>query len=92
MDPAALAGLCLLLARGQSAQPMPAGGNCPPPAPASAVIAPPLTRSGLGRLVAGPDAREAITRVAFAEATLHDGQGRLCATATSTLLVLDMAG
>ncbi len=31
-------------------------------------------------------------RVAFAEATLHDGQGRLCATATSTLLVLDMAG
>ncbi len=68
MDPAALAGLCLLLARGQSAQPMPAGVNCPPPAPASAAIAPPLTRSGLGRLVAGPDAREAITRVAFAEA------------------------
>jgi uncharacterized protein (TIGR00369 family) len=28
-------------------------------------------------------------RVAFAEATLHDGEGRLCATATSTLLVLD---
>ncbi len=28
-------------------------------------------------------------RVAFAEATLHDGQGRLCATATSTLLVFD---
>lgn len=26
-------------------------------------------------------------RVAFAEATLHDGAGRLCATATSTLLV-----
>lgn len=68
MDPAALAGLCLLLARGQSAQPMPAGVNCPPPAPASAVIAPPLTRSGLAPFVAGPDAREAITRVAFAEA------------------------
>lgn len=68
MDPAALAGLCLLLARGQSAQPLPAGVNCPPPAPASAVMAPPLTRSGLARLVAGPDAREAITRVAFAEA------------------------
>lgn len=68
MDPAALAGLCLLLARGQSVQPLPAGVNCPPPAPASAVIAPPLTRSGLGPLVAGPDAREAITRVAFAEA------------------------
>lgn len=29
-------------------------------------------------------------RVAFAEAELHDGQGRLCATATSTLLVFDM--
>jgi uncharacterized protein (TIGR00369 family) len=28
-------------------------------------------------------------RVAFAEATLHDGEGRLCATATSTLLVFD---
>lgn len=68
MDPAALAGLCLLLARGQSAQPLPAGVNCPPPAPASAVMAPPLTRSGLAPLVAGPDAREAITRVAFAEA------------------------
>lgn len=31
-------------------------------------------------------------RVAFAEATLHDGAGRLCATATSTLLILDMKG
>jgi uncharacterized protein (TIGR00369 family) len=28
-------------------------------------------------------------RVAFADATLHDGEGRLCATATSTLLVFD---
>ena len=28
-------------------------------------------------------------RVAFAEGTLHDGDGRLCATATSTLLVFD---
>ena len=26
-------------------------------------------------------------RVAFAEATLHDGDGQLCATATATLLV-----
>ena len=68
MDPAALAGLCLLLARGQSAQPLPAGVNCPPPTPASAGMAPPTTRSGLAALVASPDAREAITRVAFAEA------------------------
>ena len=29
-------------------------------------------------------------RVVFAEATLHDGEGRLCATATSTLLVFDV--
>ena len=29
-------------------------------------------------------------RVAFAEATLHDSDGRLCATATSTLLVFDL--
>lgn len=29
-------------------------------------------------------------RVAFAEATLHDGDGRICATATSTLLVFDV--
>lgn len=29
-------------------------------------------------------------RVGFSEATLHDAEGRLCATATSTLLVFDM--
>ena len=29
-------------------------------------------------------------RVAFAEATLHDAEGRLCATATSTLIILDV--
>ena len=29
-------------------------------------------------------------RVAFAEATLHDEAGQLCATATSTLLVFDL--
>ena len=62
MDPAALAGLCLLLARGQSAQPLPAGVNCPPPAPASAAMTPPSMRSGLASFVAGPEAREAIAR------------------------------
>ena len=30
------------------------------------------------------------SRVGFSEATLHDGDGRLCATATSTLLVFDV--
>ncbi len=29
-------------------------------------------------------------RVAFAEATLHDGAGHLCATATSTLMIIDL--
>ena len=29
-------------------------------------------------------------RVAFSEGTLHDGEGRLCATATATLLVFDV--
>lgn len=29
-------------------------------------------------------------RVAYAEATLHDGDGKLCCTATSTLLVFDV--
>lgn len=68
MDPAALAGLCLLLARGQTAQPLPAGVNCPPPAPSHAAPPGPSARGGLAPLVAGQEAREAITRVAFAEA------------------------
>lgn len=68
MDPAALAGLCLLLARGQSAQPLPSGVNCPPPSPARAAASAPLVRAGLAPLVASQEAREAITRVAFAEA------------------------
>jgi len=67
MDPAALAGLCLLLARGQTAQPLPSGVNCPPPSP-SQPAAPVPARGGLAPLVAGQVAREAITRVAFAEA------------------------
>lgn len=68
MDPAALAGLCLLLARGQTAQPLPAGVNCPPPSVLRAPAPTPSARGGLAPLVARPDAREAITRVAFAEA------------------------
>lgn len=68
MDPVALAGLCLLLARGQTAQPLPAGVNCPPPSALRAPASAPRVRGGLAPLVASPDAREAITRVAFAEA------------------------
>lgn len=67
MDPAALAGLCLLLARGQTAQPLPSGVNCPPSVPPAAASIP-TPRGGLAPLVASQDAREAITRVAFAEA------------------------
>jgi len=68
MDPAALAGLCLLLARGQTAQPLPSGVNCPPPSPPRMAASAPAVRGGLAPLVASQDAREAITRVAFAEA------------------------
>lgn len=68
MDPAALAGLCLLLARGQTAQPIPSGVNCPPPAAPRAAATVPLARADFAPLVARQDAREAITRVAFAEA------------------------
>ncbi|MFD1192436.1 cell wall hydrolase [Phenylobacterium conjunctum] len=68
MDPAALAGLCLLLARGQTAQPLLAGVNCPAPATARAATAGGAAAGGLAPLVASPSAREAITRVAFAEA------------------------
>jgi N-acetylmuramoyl-L-alanine amidase len=68
MDPAALAGLCLLLARGQTAQPIPSGLNCPPPSASQPAASVPAARGGLAPLVASQDAREAITRVAFAEA------------------------
>lgn len=68
MDPAALAGLCLLLARGQTAQPIPSGVNCPPPAAPRAAASFPPARGEFAPLVASQDAREAIARVAFAEA------------------------
>ena len=68
MDPAALAGLCLLLARGHTAEPIPSGVNCPPSAAPRAAASAPLARRDFAPLVASQDAREAITRVAFAEA------------------------
>ncbi|MGK2909499.1 MAG: PaaI family thioesterase [Sphingobium sp.] len=50
-------------------------------------LAPLSSRSGtvraVGRLISMG------RRAGFAEATLHDGSGKLCATATSTLLVFD---
>lgn len=45
---------------------------------------------GSGRVRAAGRVVSMGRRVAFAEATLHDGEGRLCATATSTLLVFDL--
>lgn len=64
MDPAALAGLCALLARGAPTVDLPAGASCPPAASAPASPA----ASPLRALVASRDARDAIARVALAEA------------------------
>lgn len=75
MDPAALAGLCLLLARGETAQPLPAGVNCPVLGARSGATAPVSAASGLAAWLAAPDAREAITRVAFAEAANQGDSG-----------------
>lgn len=64
MDPAALAGLCLLLARGAAPAPLPAGVVCPPAASPGVV----LDGTDLAAKVATSEARDAIARVAFAEA------------------------
>ncbi len=72
MDPAALAGLCALLARGATAQPLPAGVTCPPlaalSAPRSATVDPARGGPPLAAALASGTAREAIARVAYAEA------------------------
>ena len=83
MDPSALAGLCALLARGATAQPLPAGVNCPSviasPSAASAPLAAPVGRVGGGATLAAkmssPEAREAPARVAFAEAANQGDSG-----------------
>ncbi len=68
MDPTALAGLCLLLAQGDTSQTLPPGLVCPPMssslAPSPATIAGPGLRAEVG----SADARDAIGRVTFAEA------------------------
>lgn len=72
MDPAALAGLCALLARGATAQPLPAGVACPPvatlTAPRPVAADPARGTSPLAVSLASGTAREAIARVAYAEA------------------------
>lgn len=79
MDAAALAGLCALLARGMSAQPLPAGVNCPAAMATSpsisAAAAPPSGSTSLAVRLGGPEARDAIARVAFAEAANQGDSG-----------------
>ena len=79
MDPAALAGLCALLARGATAQPLPAGVSCQPAATAAPRLAPspraPMAAPGLSTQLADPTAREAIARVAYAEAANQGDSG-----------------
>jgi|GEM_PF-1304097 len=79
MDAAALAGLCALLASGMSAQPLPAGVNCPAAMATSpsisAAAAPPSGSTSLAARLGGPEAREAIARVAFAEAANQGDSG-----------------
>jgi len=63
MDPAALAGLCSLLAAGRPAAPLPPGVSCPP-----AIAAPAPATPGLAEALKAPLAREGVARVAYAEA------------------------
>src|SRR6201999_1280936 len=60
MDPAALAGLCLLLARGQAAGPPPAGVSCPPLAVSPMALRPPMDGTRLAVQLDAPSARDGI--------------------------------
>lgn len=70
MDPAALAGLCLLLAQGRTLAPLPDGVVCPPARtlPVNPSATPTPTLASLAVVVAAPGARDGIARVAYAEA------------------------
>lgn len=68
MDPAALASLCLLLSRGDAPQALPPGVSCPPAEAPVASRRTVLDGQDLAARLAVPGAREAIARVAFAEA------------------------
>ena len=68
MDPSALVGLCALLARGEAQGPLPGSPACPAArvsAPASHSASP---SANLAALMGAPIARDAIARVAYAEA------------------------
>ncbi|HTX50946.1 MAG TPA: cell wall hydrolase, partial [Caulobacteraceae bacterium] len=68
MDPAALAGLCSLLAAGRPAGPLPPDITCPPAAAAPPAVSPPSAVPSLADALKAPGAREGIGRVAYAEA------------------------
>ena len=68
MDPAAIAGLCAVLAHGRLSGPLPDGVVCPPAAVASPVPASVETLSFLAQALNAPAAREGVARVAYAEA------------------------
>lgn len=68
MDPAAIAGLCLMLARGQAPGPPPLGVVCAPARRKSAALAPAAGVGDLAPLIDAPEAREGVARVSFAEA------------------------
>jgi N-acetylmuramoyl-L-alanine amidase len=68
MDPAALAGLCLLLARGDTSQTLPPGVVCPPESSSLALSPSMVASPRLRAEVGSAEARDAIGRVTFAEA------------------------
>jgi len=72
MDPAALAGLCALLASGLSSAPLPPGLDCKAPAVEAAKT---LDGRNLAAKVADPAARDAVARVAYAEARNQGDSG-----------------
>jgi N-acetylmuramoyl-L-alanine amidase len=68
MDPAAIAGLCAILARGGTADRLPPGVICPPAAVVAAPADPTPTPIDLTEPLAAPGARDGLARVAYAEA------------------------
>ncbi len=68
MDPAALASLCALLAQAGPTQALPPDLHCPSALTSAAVPQTSGAGEGIAAALARPDAREAIARVAYAEA------------------------
>jgi N-acetylmuramoyl-L-alanine amidase len=75
MDPAALLGLCALIARGQAPPASLADVKCPPSSAALQAYGVVLDGRDLAGRLAAPGARDAIARVAFAEAANQGDSG-----------------